>query len=58
MLLQRVLVGYKDLHKIVWPNPHDEADRAVRYKNRPYYVKKLDARYWSNVDLPPTYHQI
>ena len=29
MLLQRVLVGYKDLHKIVWPNPHDEAYRLI-----------------------------
>ena len=32
MLLQRVLVGYKDLHKIVWPNPHDEADRLILYR--------------------------
>lgn len=39
MLLQRVLVGYKDLHKIVWPNPDDEAHRLILYRS--YDIKLL-----------------
>ena len=32
MLLGSHLTGYKDLHKKVYPNPHDEADWAVNFQ--------------------------
>ena len=40
MLLQRVLVGYKDLHKIVWPNPHDEAHQLILCRSHDIKLQK------------------
>ena len=35
-------MGYKDLHKIVWSNPHDEAHRPVIYQK--YHVETLNKK--------------